>query len=176
MLIFFYCVLFLAPTTSVQNVTVVPISSTAILVSWLPPNPNYWNGIISRYTIEYTLLRPANSDSGDDDDDDENQLNFVPMMYIAYSPTRQQPLLNNPDPTVAETPLLKEHLEIDGLLEYFAYSFSIFYENDAGRSNSSLVVEVETPSAGKYKSSVFCIRLKSSAPLNAQLLLDHLLM
>lgn len=117
----------------------------------MPPHPDHWNGRISRYTIEYTLLRPANSESDDNDDDDgggENHSNFMRMKYIAYAPTSQQPLQNNPNPTLAVSPLAWEQLEIDGLLEHFVYSFSIFYENDAGRSNSSSVVELETPSAG----------------------------
>jgi len=154
--------IFVAPTASVKNLTVVALSPTAVLVSWLPPDPNYWNGIVGKYTIEYTLLRLASSDS-EDDDDDENQPNIVPMRYIAYSPTRQQPLLNNPDPTIAVFPLVKEQLEIDGLLEHFTYSFSIFYENEAGRSNSSSVVEVETPSTGRYRSMVYFLHLISTS-------------
>ena len=114
----------------------------------MPPHPDYWNGIISRYTIEYTLLRPANSE-GDDDNDEENQLNFMTMKYITYAPNSRQPLQNNRNPTLAVSPLAWEELEITGLLEYFVYSFSIFYENEAGRSTSSFSMELETPSASK---------------------------
>ena len=138
----------------------------------MPPHPDYWNGIISRYTIEYTLLRPANSE-GDDDDDEENQSNFMTMKYITYAPSSRQHLQNNPNPTLAVSPLAWEELEIAGLLEYFVYSFSIFYENEAGRSSSSFSMELETPSASKcfvvsllIAASSICILVPSGPPTN----------
>ncbi len=149
-----YYSFYTAPARAIENITVIALSPTSALVRWLPAYSDHWNGIIRRYTIEYTLVRPAISHDDDDDDDDDdvgsedNSDNVMMMSYIAYAPTSQQPLQNNPNPILADSPLVWEELEIDGLSENFVYSFSIFYENSAGISRSSSVVELETPSAG----------------------------
>jgi len=54
----------------VNNVTVEAVSPASLRVRWLPPSQDDWNGIISRYTIEYSLLRQV-PDISDDDDGDE---------------------------------------------------------------------------------------------------------
>jgi hypothetical protein len=134
-----------APSELVRNVTVASLSPTSLRLRWLPPGPDEWNGIISRYTIQYTLLRQVQGD--DDDDDDTPSLNLN-MNFVTFAPPARQRLRNNPDPRLTVTPLVWEELEIDGLQEYFVYSFTIFYENSAGRSESSDVIEINMPPAG----------------------------
>ena len=47
-----------APSASaVEQVTVEVVSSTSVNVSWLPTSRDNWNGIITRYTVEYKLTR-----------------------------------------------------------------------------------------------------------------------
>lgn len=43
------------PTAQPTNLTAVALSSTTVLVSWMPPNPQYINGIIQGYHIDGTL-------------------------------------------------------------------------------------------------------------------------
>ena len=136
----------IAPTQTVHNVTTEALSPTSLRVRWYPPNQDEWNGIITRYTIEYSLIRPV-----EEDDDDDNEGGLLPdyfMTFITYAPSSRQRLRNSPDPTVANTPLAQEELEIDGLQEYFVYSVSIYYENPAGRSVSSDSVFINMPPAG----------------------------
>ena len=136
---------FVAPSQVVRNVTAEALSPTSLRLRWYPSDVDEWNGIITRYTIEYNLLRPV----PEDDDDDED----VPgpdrlMMFVTYAPSSRQSLSNNPDPRLAITPLAQEELEIEGLQEYFVYSISIYYENSAGRSVSSDPVMLNMPPAG----------------------------
>ncbi len=55
------------------------------------------------------------------------------MTFVTYAPTTRRALTNNPDPRLASSPLSPEEVEIDGLQENYVYTFSIFYENSAGR-------------------------------------------
>lgn len=142
----------------VNNVTVSSLSPTSLRLRWLPPNPDEWNGIISRYTIEYSLLRQV---QGDDDDDENDPSADLRMNFVTYAPSSRQRLLNNPDPRLTVTPLVWEELEIAGLQEYFVYSFTMYYENSAGRSDSSDDVELNMPSAGKSRTGNRCTRRTS---------------
>lgn len=126
----------------VSNVTVASLSPTSLRLRWLPANLDEWNGIISRYTIEYSLLQQV---QGEDDDENGPDLR---MNFVAYAPSSRRRLLNNPDPRLTVTPLVLEELEIDGLQENFVYSFTMYYENSAGRSDSSDVIEINMPIAG----------------------------
>ena len=127
------------------------LSPTSLSLRWLPASQDEWNGIISRYTIEYRLLRQVVEDEdGDEEEEEDNGLSdeFL-MTFVTYAPSSGRPLLNNPDPRRARTfPLLWEEREIVGLQEYFVYSVSVYYENSAGRSESSGAVELSMPPAG----------------------------
>ena len=140
-----------APRQPVSNITVESLSPTSLRLRWLPANPDAWNGIISRYTIEYSLLGQVREE-GDDGDDEEGSIpsELLRMNFVTFAPSNRQRLSNNPDPRVAAVapPLLWEELEISGLEEYFVYSFTIFYENSAGRSDSSNSVQLNLPPAG----------------------------
>ena len=142
--LFYYSSSFTAPTSPVANLTAETLSPTSMRLRWLPPSQDEWNGIITRYTIEYGLLRPVS------DDDDDDEMDTTPLMtFISYAPSSHQSLNNNPDPTLAISPLVWEELQINGLQEYYVYTFSIYYENSAGRSVSSFDVELDMPPAGR---------------------------
>lgn len=128
----------------VRNVTAASLSPTSVRLRWLPPHPDEWNGIISRYTIQYSLLRQV---QGEDDDDDAPSVDLS-MNFVTFAPSSRQRLLNNPDPRLTVIPLVWEELEISGLQEYFVYSFTMYYENSAGRSDNSDVIELNMPPAG----------------------------
>ena len=141
--VLYFIILCPAPTSPVANLTAEELSPTAVRLRWLPPSQDEWNGIITRYTIEYELLRPV----GDDDDD---EMDPTPIMtFTSYVPSSHQSLNNNLDPTLAISPLVWEELQINGLQEYYVYTFSIYYENSAGRSVSSFDVELDMPPAGR---------------------------
>ena len=128
-----------------SNFTVSSLSPSSVRLQWLPPNPDEWNGIISRYTIQYSRLRQVQGDDQDVDSPVDLSMNF-----ITFAPRDRQRLRNNPDPRLTTLPLVWEELEISGLEEYFVHSFTIYYENSAGRSESSDVVELDMPPAGNY--------------------------
>ena len=124
-------------------------SPTSLRLHWLPPSHDEWNGIIRRYTIEYSLLRQVQVDD-DGDDEMEDGLSTEPLMsFIAYAPTTLQPVMNLLNPHAITTPLVWEEREINGLEEYHVYSVSMYYENSAGRSASSETVELNMPSDGR---------------------------
>ncbi len=44
---------FVAPTTAPQNFTVRSISSSSLKLNWKPPPPEFTNGIIRHYLVQY---------------------------------------------------------------------------------------------------------------------------
>ncbi len=104
-------------------------------IRWLPSSLDSWNGIITRYTIQYSLLRQVSSATTD-------------ILMTLTSDVYSSNLVNNPDPILATSPLMWEELDIEGLKAYFIYSFSIYYENSAGQSASSNSVELGLPITG----------------------------
>lgn len=121
------------PGGFVDNVTVVIDSSTSITLMWLPANPTLWNGIVLSYTVEYQLQESS--------DLTEPNIATIPSLP-------EHPLANNPDPRIATLPLLEETLHLDGLEENYVYQFSVYFENPAGRSETSAPVHVRMPSSG----------------------------
>lgn len=138
--------MFIAPAQGVINVTVESLSPTSLRLRWLPPSQNEWNGIISRYTIHYSLLGQVKEH--DDDDELEGLLTEPLMTFVAYAPVNFELLNNNPDPRLATSPLVWEERVINGLEEYYVYSASIYFENSAGRSPTSESVQFSMPSDG----------------------------
>ena len=60
------------------------------------------------------------------------------FIYSAISiPTPGTSLANNQDPRIASLPLKIEIVQLEDLQESFTYRFTIFAENDAGRSVGS---------------------------------------
>ena len=127
-------------TSTVSNITTEILSPTSVRIQWLPSNQDTWNGIITRYTIQYSLLRQVAT----------SQQTSFSELNITYLPSSQ--LRNNPDPTLAISPLLQEEVVIEGLQPYFEYSFFVFYENSDGQSGSSDIVEFSLPYSGTYPS------------------------
>ena len=123
-----------------ENVAVGVESAMSVKVSWLPPDPQTWNGLILNYTVLYELVGPVNDDS-------------IPS-GVRHSgaealPSPQQPLFNSPDPRVVTQPLHREILVINGLHEYHAYMFTVYMANSAGRSELTTPIIQELPGAGK---------------------------
>ena len=134
--------LHIAPSTgAVEQVIVDVVSSTSVNVSWFPTSLDNWNGIITHYTVEYTLIRSAS------DINDVYGSGIVPTMYASI-PSLGQPLANNPNPTLVTLPLKRESVLITGLQEFSVYQFTIYYENSVGRSDISSALEQATSAAG----------------------------
>ena len=137
------CTFYTAPGAPVHNFTVEVISATSVKLSWVPPDPQLWNGVITNYTVVYKRLGPVGMTPAE----------TVTTMVKAI-PTRSNPLVNNPDPRHATVPLQNETVILDHLQEYFVYEFSVFMENAAGRSEMSVAIIQELPGAGRFHSDV----------------------
>ena len=110
-------------------------------LSWLPGNPDTWNGIITNYTVEYSILHQVSS---------TEQLDSVFTTHVLHKPQSQ--LRNNPNPTRVTRPLTREYIEVQELKPYFEYTFSIYFENTVGRSELSEPLYVNLPYTGKQQS------------------------
>ena len=127
--------------SSVRNVSVQVESPSSVTVSWLPPEAQLWNGIISRYTIVYDLLGMV------DKYEDHNDLEPYTTQMLSI-PQPGQPLANNPDPRIVMLPLQLETAVISALEEFYVYQFTVYLENTIGQSEASNVVTVEMPASG----------------------------
>jgi len=132
----YYCT---APETAVRNITSEILSPTSVRLSWLPGSPDTWNGIITNYTVEYSIFHQVSS---------TEQLDSVFTTHAIYK--LQNELRNNPNPTRVTRPLTREQIDIQELKPYFVYSFSIYFENIVGRSELSEALYVNLPFTGKY--------------------------
>ena len=127
-----------APGAPVHNFTVEMVYATHVQLSWLPPDPQLWNGRITNYTIVYKLLQPVGMTS-------DNSSQPITMKTI---PTEGNPLVNNADPRLASIPLQQEVAVVEGLQEHHVYKFSVFIANAAGRSEMSISIIQALPGAG----------------------------
>jgi len=134
-------------------------SPSSVTVSWLPPEVQLWNGIISRYTIVYDLLEMV------DEYEDENPLEPYSTQMISI-PLPGMSLINNPDPRRVMLPLQCESATIYALEEFFVYQFKIYLENTVGQSDASNSVTVEMPASGNLYS--FSIGLVHSSLMATQ--------
>ena len=114
------------------------VSATHVKLSWLPPDPQLWNGRITNYTVVYELLGPVGMTS-------DNSSQTIMTKVI---PTQGNPLANNADPRLASVPLQQEVIVVDGLQEHHVYKFSVFMANAVGRSRMSITIIQALPGAG----------------------------
>ena len=122
---------------SVRNVSVDVKNATSVTVSWIPPDVQLWNGIITSYTVIYELIGRV----------DENDVEKDPSSSQTISITQGR-FSNDPDPNVATLPLKIESVVIKTLEEYYVYRFSVYLENAVGQSDISNSITVEMPPAG----------------------------
>ena len=119
-------------------------------MSWLPTSQDNWNGVITRYTVEYRLIRSVRDMIGMYGSGIAPTVygsGIAPTMYASV-PSLSQPLVNNPNPTLVTLPLKRESILITGLHEFSVYQFTIYYENSVGRSDISSPLEQATAAAG----------------------------
>ena len=128
-----------APGASILSFTLEMVSATRVALSWLPPDPETWNGVITNYTIVYELLRPVGMMTSD---------NSSQTIMTKAIPTQGNPLVNNADPRLASIPLQQEVAVVDDLQEHHVYKFSVFMANAAGRGEMSMTIIQALPGAG----------------------------
>ena len=133
------CTFYTAPGAPIRNFTVEVISATSVELSWLPPDPQLWNGVITNYTVVYKRLGPVGMTTAE----------TVTTMVKAF-PTQGNPLINNLDPRHATVPLQQEIVVLDDLQEYHVYEFSVFIANTAGQSEMSMAIIQGLPGAGRF--------------------------
>ena len=114
------------------------VYATQVELSWLPPDTQLWNGMITNYTVVYELLGPVGMTS-------DNSSQTIMMKSI---PTQGNPLANNADPRLASVPLQRERVVVDNLEEHHVYKFSVFIANAAGGSELSMTIIQSLPGAG----------------------------
>ena len=127
-----------APGASILSFTLEMVSATRVALSWLPPDPKTWNGVITNYTIVYELLRPVGMTS-------DNSSQAIMTKAI---PTQGNPLANNADPRLTSIPLQREVAVVDDLQEHHVYKFSVFMANAAGRGEMSMTIIQALPGSG----------------------------
>ena len=132
--------------------TAVINSNTSVTLTWLPADPNLWNGIIVSYSIEYQRQKQVEFV------DNSEQLEYVTSTASIPS-LPEHPLANSPDPRLVSLPLQDESLYLEGLEENFVYQFVVYYENSAGRSERSGPIRLNMPSSGTYCSNKIIIML-----------------
>ena len=129
----------LAPGAPIHSFTVEIVSATRVQLSWLPPNPQLWNGRITNYTVVYELLGPVGMISA----------NLSQTIVMKTIPTQGNSLANNADPRLASLPLQREVATVDDLQEHHVYMFLVFIANAAGRSGMSMTIIQALPGAGR---------------------------
>ena len=115
------------------------VYATQVELSWLPPDPQLWNGRITNYTVVYELLGPVGMMSAN---------SSHPIMTKTI-PAPGNPLANNADPRRASVPLQQEMVVVDDLQEDHVYKFSVFMTNAAGRSGISMSIIQALLGAGR---------------------------
>ena len=126
-------------TAMVRNVSVEVLSATSVTVSWLPPDVQTWNGVMTHYIIVYELLGRVNGASYID------PVRTDTLMY----PQPGMMFNNDPDPRAsAQLPLQFESVTIGLLEEFYVYRFSVYLENAVGMSDVSQFISIEMPPAG----------------------------
>ena len=127
---------------SVEAVSVEVESASSVTVSWLPPDSQLWNGIITSYTMVYELMGRV----------DVQDNNMEPISSQTFSiPQAGMPLVNNPDPRIVTSPLQFESVVINSLEEFYVYRFTVFLENSVGQSDTSSSITVEMPASGNVQ-------------------------
>ena len=107
-------------------------SPRSLLVSWLPPERVYWQGVVEHYAVTVIRLGPVG----------EEQAMFPNNMTVLVKPQT-----NRKDPSLALEPLQRESHVLDNLEEYFEYSFSVAMVNTAGVGEPSTPVMQNMPPA-----------------------------
>ena len=134
-------------TATVSNVSVEVKSPTSVTVSWLPPDPQFWNGVITSYIIVYELMRRV----------DEENSDITPIKTEEFMhPQPGEMFANDPDPRVsAYLPLQFESAVIDKIEEFYVYRFSVLVQNSVGESDVSNQYYISMPPAGTAYKIVF---------------------
>ena len=125
-----------------MNVT----SARSVTVYWLPPDVEFWNGVITSYTVVYDNM---GTQQGDIDEENSGLAPFTSQTISIPRPGQQ--LVNSLDPQLVSLPLRPESVLIEQLEEYHLYSFAIYQENAEGVSMLSEAVTQEMPEAGKHQ-------------------------
>lgn len=112
-------------------------NATSVTVSWIPPDVQLWNGVITSYTVIYELIGRVHESDVENDPLSSQTISITQAMFS-----------NDPDPNDATLPLKIESVVIKMLEEYYVYRFSVYLENAVGRSNISNSIAVEMPPAG----------------------------
>ena len=116
-------------------------SPSSMVLSWLPPDIQFWNGIITGYTVVYERLGAV------EEFDDSSAMEPFTSQSISI-PQPGLSLVNNHDPQFVTLPLQEESVLIEYLEEYYVYSFVVYLENTEGLSAASQTIIQEMPQAG----------------------------
>ena len=135
------CLWCVVPSAPVTDVAITVESPSSVEVSWLPPHPQEWNGLIVNYTVVYKLIGPRNANL--------SSSTFGEEFAMAFPSLGQLPV-NSLDPRVASLPIRHESLTVEELHEYHVYEFSVYLANSAGRSEVSNPILQELPATGNF--------------------------
>lgn len=139
-----FCCLTIGPSRGVENINVTILSPSSVKLMWWPPPREYWNGILTSYTITSHSHGLAVSNGSD----------LQPELAINATSTRVYQIqdstwANNPDSRFLYRPVVSEEMTIDQLHEFYRYHFTITMTNSAGDSDSVSTGLIQLPGTSK---------------------------
>lgn len=128
-----------------ENISVAILSPSSVKVSWTPPLREFWNGIITSYTVISHSYGPNNFSTIDSS-------GFQPTVTV-HSLNRVFPIKgnkwgNNADPRFLYQDVVGEEVMVEELQEYFTYKFTVYMTNSAGDSDPVTSSIVQLPGIG----------------------------
>lgn len=135
------------PSGTPQDLSISVLSPSSVKLSWLPPTRDFWNGILTSYTVISHSLGPNNMSAMDDVELHLANSTFPDTYSTAFS-FEDNKWSNNPDPRFYYSEVAEEDVTIDGLHEYFTYHFSVYISNSAGDSDPAESPLIQLPGTG----------------------------
>ena len=147
----------IAPTVSVEDISIDDFSQDSLMVSWNLPPKTEWKGIIENFTIKAVPIRSISESTGLSGSVSKRATeNITAPKDIEITVT---PNANNPDPSLAMEPFEREVVNISNLENDYEYSLTISIDNAAGRGAFSAPINISMPEAGKSTSMLIIIAL-----------------
>ena len=148
----------LGPSRAVEDINVTALSHTSVQLSWQPPPRDYWNGVLTSYTITSHSYQPVSTRATNSSQSEAELSNSTLYDTTTHVYTTQDTAwANNADPRFIFTEVVHEHVIVEQLHEFFRYHFTIVMSNSAGDSDPASSPPVQLPGNGKLNLCIACV-------------------